>query len=951
MKKLMWLMTVMVVLAGFSAGAEAKKVIQFGYDDPDSNTFVAQIDLMKNQPLDGSVFTTRPVTGTNNEFTWQAWGTTVFSRPEMQHAVDELASVNFGNFNETFMRMCVTPANVDWFDDFSTIIANCGTAAWIVAQGGAKGIMFDLENYEGQLWLYSAQKYKTTKTFAQYQAQVRLRGQEVMQAMQAEDPNIIIFLPVAYSYVWSPSQINGNLALLPTVEYGLMPSFLDGMLDVAGAGVAFVDGYEASYGFKTLSQFQNAKTVMQTGCLPIVADDSKYAAKFSFGFGLWMDYQANSGNWHENPSQFSLNHFTPDEFQTALEYALSVSDEYVWIYSETLFWWDYHGTRNIPHAYKAAVLFGKSDEFMDFVTVGDVGNNADTRPVSYLSTNYYFGQVDHSYSIGKYEVTNDQYCTFLNAVAASDQHGLYDDVMMGDSTYPWRGGIMRSGSSGSYTYSTMPSRAHLPVNWVTWRSAARMANWMHNGMQNDPNTTEYGAYDASTFTGSDWNKTDQAVHSPDAKYWIPTVNEWYKAAFYKGGGTNAGYWTFATKSDTIPAGGSFDSTFNQVNWGADNYDFGEGYDHGDTVSAGCYTSSPGPYGTFDQSGNNYEYCEDWAFGTYYGNYRLMYGGAWKYNDSEQLRFDTINHIDPAVGSNYERGFRLAATAVGPCNAPITGDLNNDCKVDFLDMRKLAVNWLDSETALFDVQFTDDTIGSQPSVAPAIEGGVSTNPTFWRDQTDKNVSTVVANTYTDSVTGQVFGTGNVAVLTDNDATGYIVALHQGVAADEVSSGLHTISMDIMIDSRADGTGNFFVSATNQARGLATAEMFIEFDTGAIRDSGNGGSFGVASKGYSHHVDWVLDLDLARTEYYLDGVFKGYGALIETDFFGNASLFSSAAAVGTMAVDNYKVWFGRHVMSAGMAADLNDDGKVNFEDFVILAGDWMECNLVPVEACDN
>ncbi|MHB9071645.1 MAG: hypothetical protein ACYC54_14900 [Sedimentisphaerales bacterium] len=216
------------------------------------------------------------------------------------------------------------------------------------------------------------------------------------------------------------------------------------------------------------------------------------------------------------------------------------------------------------------------------------------------------------------------------------------------------------------------------------------------------------------------------------------------------------------------------------------------------------------------------------------------------------------------------------------------------------------------TPRFDVQFTGDTVGSQPSVAPAVGGGVSTNPTFWRDQTDKNVSTVVSNTYTDSVTGQVFGTGNVAVLTDNDATGYIVALHQGVAADEVSSGLHTVSMDFMIDSRADGTSSFFVSATNQARGLATAEMFIEFDTGALRDSGNGGGFGIASKGYSHHVDWVLDLDLARTEYYLDGVFKGYGALIETDFFGNASLYSSGPAVGTMAVDNFVIQEGRYVI---------------------------------------
>ena len=34
-----------------------------------------------------------------------------------------------------------------------------------------------------------------------------------------------------------------------------------------------------------------------------------------------------------------------------------------------------------------------------------------------------------------------------------------------------------------------------------------------------------------------------------ATYFIPSENEWYKAAYYKGGGTNAGYWTYPTQSN------------------------------------------------------------------------------------------------------------------------------------------------------------------------------------------------------------------------------------------------------------------------------------------------------------------------------------------------------------------------------------------------------------------
>ena len=38
-----------------------------------------------------------------------------------------------------------------------------------------------------------------------------------------------------------------------------------------------------------------------------------------------------------------------------------------------------------------------------------------------------------------------------------------------------------------------------------------------------------------------------------ATYFIPSENEWYKAAYYKGGGTNAGYWLYPTKSNTAPS--------------------------------------------------------------------------------------------------------------------------------------------------------------------------------------------------------------------------------------------------------------------------------------------------------------------------------------------------------------------------------------------------------------
>jgi formylglycine-generating enzyme len=288
-------------------------------------------------------------------------------------------------------------------------------------------------------------------------------------------------------------------------------------------------------------------------------------------------------------------------------------------------------------------------EFMNFVTVGDAGNAADTRLVRGA---YTFGAVDYVYGIGTTEVTNAQYATFLNSVAADDAYGLYN-ANMGDSSYTNRGGIARSGSAGSYTYSAIAGRENMPVNWVSWVSATRFINWMNNGMLNDPATTEFGAY-TDPFL-------EPATHNVGAKYWLPTADEFYKAAYYKGGGTNAGYWTYSTQHDSTPVGGPDGTSYpatNRVNYQADNYDFGQGYDHGDFSAVGNYALSPSAYGTFDQGGNAFEWNEGYALGGYPSTYRWRNGGYFLQNSASEVSYDSLS---VAVAANGQRatGFRIA----------------------------------------------------------------------------------------------------------------------------------------------------------------------------------------------------------------------------------------------------------------------------------------------------
>ncbi len=90
---------------------------------------------------------------------------------------------------------------------------------------------------------------------------------------------------------------------------------------------------------------------------------------------------------------------------------------------------------------------------IDWVTIGDPGNACDPQ----MSGCH--GSVADVYRIGKHEVTNAQYAEFLSAKAASDPLGMYNTDM---GTTIW-GGIERSGSSGSHTYSLVAGREQMPV--------------------------------------------------------------------------------------------------------------------------------------------------------------------------------------------------------------------------------------------------------------------------------------------------------------------------------------------------------------------------------------------------------------------------------------------------------------------------------------------------------
>ena len=285
---------------------------------------------------------------------------------------------------------------------------------------------------------------------------------------------------------------------------------------------------------------------------------------------------------------------------------------------------------------------------IDWVTVGDPGNAADASG---------YGAVSDEFRIMQFEWTNSQYVEFLNAVdpSGTNPNAVYNASMGSDA----RGGIsFPSGAASGSKYAVKPNMGNKPVNYVSWFDAARVANWLENGQGSG--STETGAYTLNGATSG----TAPGVNA-GATYFLPTENQWYKAAYYKGGGTNAGYWFYPTKTNVVPRSVSATTAGDGLphpDGNSANYGVDATWNSATANVTTVGTNGTGTaYNVFDMGGNVQEWMEN-NFNMA-SSERIIRGGSVFKSVSDLARSE--REFWPASSENLWDGFRLASPVAVP----------------------------------------------------------------------------------------------------------------------------------------------------------------------------------------------------------------------------------------------------------------------------------------------
>ncbi|MBQ7402858.1 MAG: hypothetical protein IJW05_05410 [Lentisphaeria bacterium] len=233
-------------------------------------------------------------------------------------------SLKFKKFTDNFLNTVVMPANQDWFNDqdWENICANYALAASIAKECGMKGIVFDPEEYAGKFWQYGT----FDRSLEEGIAIARKRGQQWGRAIFTAYPTMKLFV----------------LYWIAGAYDNMTEHFINGVYDVMPPTVTIYEGHETSgYLAKNFRDYDKILADNDRNFLKFLdpVHHQKHRAQTFAAPAFYLDSILGiNKKWHK---KFGVSIENPLVFlKRNLIYALDVSSEYVWFYSEKGCFWN-----------------------------------------------------------------------------------------------------------------------------------------------------------------------------------------------------------------------------------------------------------------------------------------------------------------------------------------------------------------------------------------------------------------------------------------------------------------------------------------------------------------------------------------------------------------------------------------------------------------------------------
>ena len=259
---------------------------------------------------------------------------------------------------------------------------------------------------------------------------------------------------------------------------------------------------------------------------------------------------------------------------------------------------------------------------IEFVPIGSPGNIADMAGSPNPA-----GSVSNSFRIGKYEISEDM--------------------------------VRKANSAGNLGITLDTRGPNKPATNVNWFEAAKFVNWLNTSTNN---TSAYKFDNLGNFQLWDPNDVgydpNNLYRNSLAKYFLPSVDEWYKAAYYNP--SNDSYFLYPTGSNTAPTAVTSGTMVGTAV-------YGQFLRPADITLAG----GPSPFGTVGQGGNVAEWEET---STNLSNDspsggRGYRGGNWENSSASML--STFRLVAAGDFNTFRIGFRVASVIPEPTSCTLS----------------------------------------------------------------------------------------------------------------------------------------------------------------------------------------------------------------------------------------------------------------------------------------